>query len=289
MDKLIDMHIHTNCSDGEYSPDEVIKLAIDNNIGIMSITDHDTLDGIKQVDSEKDFIRKSGIKIVNGIEINAHTLTGTMHILGYDFDLENNDLNNALEDMKTNRLNSTIAVMEQIRRDYGITFDYSDIIDLINSKYVGRPLLAKLCMKYNFSKSVSDAFDNYLTPAKEKVRRYDRNMFFPECFRLIKNSGGLVVLAHPKTLKLNDDELDRLVSNMKRYGLDGIEVYNSIHSEKDIELYLKLANKYNLLISGGTDFHGPSVKPDINIGTGKNNIKIKRLSLTDEIKKRGSI
>ena len=289
MDKLIDMHVHTNYSDGQYSPDEVIKRAIDSNVGVMAITDHDTLGGIKKIDRNKDFIKESGIKIINGIEISAHSDTGTMHILGYDFDLDNKELNDKLDELRTNRMNSTLAVMEQIRRDYGISFSYSDIIELVNSKHVGRPLLAKLCVKYGFSDSISDAFDNFLNPAKDKVRRYDKNIFYPECFKLVKDAGGLVILAHPKTLKLNDYDLDKLIYNMKEYGLDGIEVYNSIHTMNDVNFYKVLADKYDLLISGGTDFHGPSIKPNIEIGTGYGNIKIKKLSLVDELKKRGTL
>lgn len=289
MDKLIDMHVHTNYSDGQYCPDEVIKLGIDAGVGVMAITDHDTLDGIKKVDRNKDFIRESGIKIVNGIEISAHSDKGTMHILGYDIDLYNKELNNKLEELRTNRMNSTLAVMEQIRRDYGITFSYCDIIELVNSKHVGRPGLAKLCVKYGFSDSVQNAFDDFLNPAKEKVRKYSKNLFYPEVFKLVKDAGGIVILAHPKTLKLFDDELDKLISNMKGYGLDGIEIYNSIHSLDDVNFYKSLADKYGLLISGGTDFHGPLVKPNIEIGIGQGNIKIKSLSLVDELKKRGTL
>lgn len=289
MDKLIDMHVHTNYSDGQFSPDEVIKRAIDSNVGVMAITDHDTLGGIKKIDRNKDFIKESGIKIINGIEISAHSDIGTMHILGYDFDLDNKELNDKLDELRTNRMNSTLAVMEQIRRDYGISFSYSDIIELVNSKHVGRPLLAKLCVKYGFSDSISDAFDNFLNPAKDKVRRYDKNIFYPECFKLVKDAGGIVILAHPKTLKLKDYDLDKLIYNMKEYGLDGIEVYNSIHTMKDVIFYKVLADKYDLLISGGTDFHGPSIKPNIEIGTGYGNIKIKKLSLVDELKKRGTL
>ena len=289
MDKLIDMHVHTNFSDGQFSPDEVIKRAIDYGVGVMAITDHDTLGGIKKIDRNKDFIKESGIKIINGIEISAHSDIGTMHILGYDFDLDNKELNDKLDELRTNRMNSTLAVMEQIRRDYGISFSYSDIIELVNSKHVGRPLLAKLCVKYGFSDSISDTFDNFLNPAKDKVRRYDKNIFYPECFKLVKDAGGLVILAHPKTLKLKDYDLDKLIYNMKEYGLDGIEVYNSIHTKKDVNFYKVLADKYDLLISGGTDFHGPSIKPNIEIGTGYGNIKIKKLSLVDELKKRGTL
>ena len=284
-----DLHMHTTFSDGKLTPEELVAAAKNAGLHYMAITDHDTLGGIKKIDRNKDFIKESGIKIINGIEISAHSDIGTMHILGYDFDLDNKELNDKLDELRTNRMNSTLAVMEQIRRDYGISFSYSDIIELVNSKHVGRPLLAKLCVKYGFSDSISDTFDNFLNPAKDKVRRYDKNIFYPECFKLVKDAGGLVILAHPKTLKLNDYDLDKLIYNMKEYGLDGIEVYNSIHTKKDVNFYKVLADKYDLLISGGTDFHGPSIKPNIEIGTGYGNIKIKKLSLVDELKKRGTL
>lgn len=289
MDKLIDMHVHTNYSDGEFSPDEVIKMAIEAGIGTMAITDHDTLDGVKKIDRNNDFIKMSGIKIINGIEISSHCDSGTMHILGYDIDLDNMELNNKLDELRTNRMNFTLSVMEQIRRDYGITFSYSDIIELVNSNHVGRPGLAKLCVKYGFSYSVQDAFNNFLNPAKEKTRKYSKNLYYPEVFKLVKDAGGIVILAHPKTLGLLNDDLDKLLFNMKSYGLDGIEVYNSIHTEKDVNYYKFLAEKYGLLISGGTDFHGPLVKPNLKIGTGYDNIKIKKLSLIDELNKRKKI
>ena len=286
MDKLIDMHVHTNYSDGDFSPEEIIKLAKENNIGILGITDHDTLDGVKAINN-KQF---KDIKIVKGIEISAHVDKGTMHILGYDIDLENKELNDKLEELKTNRFNSTLSVMEQIRRDYGIKFSYKDIIELINSRHIGRPDLARLCIKYGYSDTISDAFNDFLNPAKDKTRKFDRNIFFPESISLIKNSGGIAILAHPKTLRLNNEELDKLIANMKLHNLDGIEVYNSIHKKEDVDFYLELAKKYDLLISGGTDYHGVINKPDIKIGTGKNNnIKIKKLSIVDELKRRNRI
>lgn len=290
MDKLIDMHMHTNYSDGEFDPMDLIRKAINANVGVMAITDHDTLNGAKKVDRSASFIRASGIKVVNGIEITCQASKGTMHVLGYDIDLDNQDLNEKLMEIKADRVYATLSVMEQIRRDAGITFSYDDIAALINSNHIGRPNLARLCIKYGFCETVDEAFDWYLTPAKRKIQGLNHHISFPDCFKLIKDSGGLVVLAHPKTLHLEDDELDSLICQMKECGLDGIEIYNSIHSMDDVYRYDQLARKYDLLISGGTDYHGPTVKPLIEIGTGMNhNIKIKRLSLVDELKRRGTI
>ena len=104
MDKIIDMHTHTSYSDGELSPTKLIKKAINSNIGVLSITDHDTLDGIKKVDKNSSLITSSGIKIINGIELSAKVPTGRMHILGYDFDLNNESLNKKMVELKDNKL-----------------------------------------------------------------------------------------------------------------------------------------------------------------------------------------
>lgn len=282
MEKIIDMHIHTTYSDGEFTPDEVIKRAINLNVGTMAITDHDTINGVKSVHRNMDFIKKSGINVINGIEVSCKVDRGNMHVLGYDFDIYNKDLNDWLEDLRTNRMNTTLSVMEQIKRDYGIVFNYQDIIDLINKNNIGRPDLAKLCIKYGFCSSVNEAFKKYLTPAKEKIKGNNKQIEYKECFKLIRNSGGLVVLAHPNSLLLNNEELDSSISDMKKYGLDGIEVFHSTFSEEESAYYKKLAEKYDLLMSGGSDYHGPLVKPGIEIG----NLKIKKLSLVDKIKRR---
>ena len=133
---------------------------------------------------------------------------------------------------------------------------------------------------------INEAFDKYLNPANDKIRGINKGLNYQECFDIITNSGGIPVIAHPKTLKLSNEEFENLLSDMIDKGLRGIEVYHSTHTQEEINYYKKIAEKYGLLISGGSDFHGKS-KPEINIGTGiNNNLKIKRLSLIDEIRKR---
>ena len=257
-EKLIDMHTHTNYSDGDLSPQELIKLAIDKGIGTLAITDHNTIEGIKKVNKNNDTIVASGIKIINGIELSAKTDIGRMHIL---------------------------AIMEQIKRDYGIRFSYEDIKTLVNANHnLGRPDLAKLCIKYGYASTVQEAFDKYLIEAHNKTRQTSKKLPYQECLELITKSGGIPILAHPKTLELSEKELLILLKEMISYGLKGIEVYHSSHSQEEMSYYLEIASKYDLLISGGSDLHGKTVKPDIELGTGKNNnIRIKKLSLLDKL------
>ena len=284
-DKIIDLHTHTNYSDGDLSPCQLVKLAIEKKIGVLAITDHDTLEGIKKIDRSSLLIIDSGIQIINGIELSAKVPKGRMHILGYDIDINDVNLNKKMEELKDNSINSVLSIMEQIKRDYGIVFKYDDIKQLVNSNHnLGRPDLAKLCVKYGYASSVQDAFDKYLIAAKNKIRSIDKGIPYEECIKLILQSKGIPVLAHPKTLELSEKEFLILLKELIDLGLKGIEVYHSSYTLEETKYYLEIANKYNLLISGGSDYHGPTVKPDIDLGTGKdNNLKIKSLSLVDKI------
>lgn len=281
MEKLVDLHTHSNYSDGELSPNELINLAISRGIEIMAITDHDTINGIKSVDKES----YSDIKIIDGIELSAKFPVGRMHILGYGIDLDDDNLNKKMSELRDNSISSVLSIMEQIKRDYGIVFRYDDIKELVCANHnLGRPDLAKLCVKYGYADSVQDAFDRYLVDAYNKTRSSSKGLDYRECFGLILSSGGIPVLAHPKSLELNNDELDLLLKEMLDSGLMGIEVYHSSHSKEEMEFFNSLANKYNLLVSGGSDFHGSLVKPDIELGTGyKNNVKVKKLSVLERL------
>lgn len=285
-EKLIDMHAHTNYSDGELTPQELIRLAIEKRIGALAITDHNTIEGIKSVNKKEDIIVDSGIEIINGIELSAKSNKGRMHILGYGIDLNNEELNKKMINLKDNSINSVLSIMEQIKKDYGITFSYYDIKELVNANHnLSRPDLAKLCVKYGYANTIQDAFDKYLIEAHNKTRQTSKGLQYQECIELITKSGGIPILAHPKSLELSEKEFLILLKDMINLGLKGIEVYHSSHTKEEMKYYLDISNKYNLLVSGGSDFHGKTVKPNIELGSGEaNNIKIKKLTLLDEIK-----
>lgn len=282
MEKLIDMHTHTSYSDGELSPNELIDLAINKNIKTLAITDHDTINGIKTVKPN------NKIEVIRGIELAAKAPRGQFHILGYDIDIDSPVLNKKMTELKDNSINSLMALMVEVNRDYGISFSHEDIKELVNANHnIGRPDIAKFLIRYGYANSVQEAFDKYLNPSYNKIRSKNKCLYCEECIKLILDSDGIPVLAHPKQLKMNKREFLVLLKYLITCGLKGIEVYHSCHNEEDIKFYLEVAEANNLLISGGSDFHGKSVKPDIELGTGKNNnIKIKQLSLLDEIHRR---
>lgn len=287
-EKLIDMHAHTNYSDGELSPYELIKLAIERNIGTLAITDHDTLLGVKQIDKDNTLIKDNDIRIINGIELSAKAKKGQIHILGYNININDEYLNRKMSILRDNSLHSVLSIMEQLKIIYGIRFSYDDIKELINSNHnLGRPDLARLCIKYGYATTVKEAFEKYLEEAKKRVSVSNKGLPYQECIELISNSGGVPVLAHPKSLKLDEKEFLIVLNDMIECGLKGIEVYHSTHTKEEMDYYLKIANEYNLLVSGGSDYHGINTKPDIELGTGRgNNLKIKQLSLLDNINKK---
>jgi len=282
MNKYIDLHAHTNYSDGELSPDELIKLAIKNNIGILAITDHDTIEGVKNITYKPD-----NIQIINGIELSAKIDVGTMHILGYDIDIQNKDLNNKLIELKDNSVNSVLSVIEQIKKDYNIFFTYQELKELINANHnLGRPDIARLLIKKGYVKTVQEAFDKCLIDAYNKIKGQKKGIHYSQCIDLILKSNGIPVLAHPKTLKLTDKELLLLLKDMIKCGLIGIEAYHSTHTKEEVSKYIEIANELGLVISGGSDYHGIITKPDIELGYGKNNnLKIKQLSILDKTKR----
>ena len=197
------------------------------------------------------------------------------------------DENKKMIDLKDNSINSVLSIIEQIKRDYGIRFSYDDIRELVNTNHnLGRPDIAKLCVKYGYAATIQDAFDKYLIEAYNKTRQTSKCLQYQECLELIKNSGGIPVLAHPKSLELSEKDFLTLLQDMISCGLEGIEVYHSSFSKSEMDYYLEIANRYDLLISGGSDFHGKTVKPDVLLGTGKNNnIRIRKLSLLDKLHK----
>ena len=286
-EKVIDLHSHTNYSDGELSPMDLIRHAIECRIKTLAITDHDTLNGIKSINRSDKLIVDSGIKIIDGIELTAQPIKGTMHILGYNIDKDNKELNEIMTKLKNSSTNRTLSIMEQIKRDYGIIFSHEDIKELINSNHnLGRPDLAKLCIKYGYAESVQDAFNKYLIDAYNKTLTANKRLSYEECIRLITNANGVPVLAHPKTLELTEEELTILIEQMVECGLKGIEAYHSSHTKEEMQMYLNIAKKYNLLVSVGSDYHGPNVKPNVHLGSGVNdNLNIKEVSLLKHLSK----
>ena len=281
---MIDLHTHSTHSDGTKTPSELLFLAKENNLTYYAITDHDDIEGSKKLVS----LPHDGITVYSGVELNAKVDKGQMHILGYNFDLSNERLNNKLKDLKKNSRHNIMLYVNQLKEDYNIDFPQEEIDKILNREgNIGRPLLALLLIQYGYCESVSEAFDKYL--GDEKVRKHKMWITKEECISMINEAGGIAVLAHPFTLKLTNEELKEELKYLVSIGLKGIEIYHSKSTEEQRAYYKELAIEFNLISTGCTDYDGPEVKPNIEFATGINkniNVTKENISLPDLVPSR---
>jgi len=256
----IDLHTHSTISDGTLTPNEIFESAVQNNLEVISITDHDTIDALNDITNIPE-----NLIFIKGVEISAE-FPKTLHILGYDFDPSNEDLSKTLKELQDFRKKRNLKIQENMAK-LGFHISSEELVTEAKGEIVGRPHFAKLMHKKGYVNSYQEAFDKYL--AKGKLLYLNKKRLEPQkAIELILNAGGIPVLAHPYQTKLNDDELELLIKELKEYGLIGIEVFYSQHTRKQEQLYLQFASKYNLLITAGSDFHGnntPAIKLGLNV------------------------
>lgn len=261
MKQNFDLHIHTNNSDGDYTIREILELLEKENINTFSITDHDNIDSIKEVEK-----LSPEIKYIKGVEISA--ICNDMyklHILGYYIDENNLQLNELLNEIREARITRFMEMVHYIEEKYKIIFSDSDLKNTIESNFIlGKAHLCRMMTKYGFGNDPVAIFLEYVHPIKTTLPyRKDAE----RVISVIKKAGGVSVLAHPR--KVEDEYgivIDDIIEKIIEIGIEGIEVYNSLHNLSDCERYLSLAKRYNLLISGGSDFHGPNTKDDVFLG-----------------------
>ncbi len=245
--KKIDLHIHTDCSDGVYSPLQILEFARKNFYDVISITDHDTLDGY--------FIAREKMKdynfdLIPGVEISTLHNDNDVHILAYNFDPENRELIDLLQFIHKGRFVRAKKILKKLKF-MGINIDFERIREIAGKNdLIGRPHIAKALIETKHCSNMKEVFEIYLGE--------DCPAFVPKpapkvkkVIKLIKKIGGISVLAHPYTL--NDD---RIIFDLIEMGLDGIEVFYSKHNENRIDYYNEIAQKNNLIRTGGSDFHG---------------------------------
>ncbi|MBE5821321.1 MAG: PHP domain-containing protein [Clostridiales bacterium] len=281
---IIDLHVHTIYSDGEKSPLEILKMCNDNSISTVAITDHGNILGAKKAIKENPY---PNIKIIPGIELTAiYSKKGcNLHILGYNIDLENKELNNLSNAIMEDAERRVKSFIEQLKICYNISFQQKDIDEIFNSVgNIGRPDVAKLCVKYGYAKTVHEAFKKLLDPLEDKVEKRRVRPTAKDCIEYIQNAGGIACLAHPIELKKDMDELKEYIAELKGYGLKAVEVYQSKHTKEYSRQLLEIVNELGLLYSVGSDYHGPIVSPDIEIGSGKeNNLNISNVSILNNL------
>ncbi len=259
---FVDLHSHSTASDGTLPPEEVVRLAKASDLSGLALTDHDTIAGIAPAAAEA---KKLGIDFLPGIEISAaFPHLGTLHILGYGVDPDSavlQDLTRQLIDARDNRNPRIITKLNEL----GVDITMEEVERESGGGVTGRPHIAAVLLRKGYVNSIKQAFDKYLGQGAPAF--FDKERLPPErAFELIRQSGGLAVVAHPLQLRAqNDAQLDRVVKDLVDMGLAGIEVIHSDHDAAWVQKCTRLAERYNLLMTGGSDFHG-SNKKDIRLG-----------------------
>jgi hypothetical protein len=270
----IDLHIHSTASDGTLSPAEIISLAMRIGLGAISITDHDSIAGSREA---LIYGVPDSLGFLTGVEISAEPTpsypgAGSIHILGYDLRVDDPELNRALEKLQDSRRHRNPEIIARLNK-LGISIRIEEVEREAAGGQPGRPHIAKLLVKKGVVKTMDDAFDRYLgngKPAYVDKFRIESS----QAIELINAAGGLPVLAHPCLLELETaEQLDELLREMTSMGLKGLEVYYPQHSPEQTRQYSDLARHHDLLMTGGTDFHG-DIQPEIQMGVGKGDLHV---------------
>lgn len=263
---MIDLHSHTNESDGTCSPAQLVEEAARTGVDILGITDHDTFAGYDQAQPAA---QAAGVELVCGIELSTKLHGHSVHLLGY-FPRDGGpvDFRTWVLEMQASRRERNIRLAKRLRElGFDITVEEAEAR---GRGMTGRPHFAQIMLEKGYVKNLRQAFDQYLDEsASAYVQR--REPQFAEGVGAIRKAGGIASLAHPVRVK---GDVAALMPELCDAGLNAIEAYHSDHEPKETELYLGLAKHYGLLVTGGSDFHG-DVKPGVSLGTGcDGNLKI---------------
>lgn len=256
---MIDLHSHTNESDGTCSPEDLIREAVRAGVDTLGITDHDTFKGYDQAVS---FAAAAKVELVCGIELSTKLHGSSVHLLGYFLAA------NGMEDFRAWVLDAQAARRDRnirlVARLQELGFDITlEEAEARGKGMTGRPHFARIMVEKGYVANLRQAFDDYLDESA-KGYVYRREPQFAEGVAHIRRAGGIASLAHPVRVK---GDVPALIPELCAAGMNAIEAYHSDHNPADTELYLGLARKYGLMVTGGSDFHG-DVKPGVHLGTG---------------------
>jgi 3',5'-nucleoside bisphosphate phosphatase len=258
---LIDLHSHTNESDGSCSPAQLIAEAAAARVTVLGITDHDTFRGYEQALGAA---RTAGVELVCGIELSTKLHGRSVHLLGY-FLAEDGlgEFSDWVRELQVARRERNIRLVARLRElGFDITLEEAEAR---GRGMTGRPHFAQIMVEKGYVPNLRAAFDDYLDESA-KGYVYRREPRFDEGVERIRNASGIASLAHPVRVK---GDVEEMLPSLCDMGLNAIEAYHSDHGPRETELYLSLARHYGLLVTGGSDFHG-AVKPGVRLGTGAN-------------------
>jgi 3',5'-nucleoside bisphosphate phosphatase len=244
----VDLHIHTTASDGKFSPEDIVRRASEIGLAYIAITDHDSISGVAP--AREAAARLPGVTVIGGVEINTDIPSGELHVLGYLFDPENDELETVLERLRNSRIERAKKMIHKLGM-LGMHIEFERVKELAGIGSVGRPHVAQAMLEKGYISGFREAFNKYISRGCPAY--VERDKITPiEATQLILRARGIPVMAHPFTF----DNPEKLINQCKAAGLMGLEVYYGSYSPDQVRQLLQLANKYNLLPTGGSDFHG---------------------------------
>jgi predicted metal-dependent phosphoesterase TrpH len=261
--RMIDLHLHTTASDGSLSPSELVERANERGLKVISITDHDTVDGLAEGRKKA---KDLGIEFINGIEISCDWLGKEVHILGYFLNCEDEKFLNELKKLRDIRIDRNIKMIEKLNKNR-IEITIKELQEEAGGGVISRAHMSQIIMRKGYAYSNGEVFSRYL--GYNGIAYVPKKNLTPDrAVKIIKDNGGIVSLAHPKLITRDRGQLLKIIRGLKEIGLDGIEVYHGKFDKGDVEYYGDLANETNLIFTGGSDFHGSS-KSFVDIGDGE--------------------
>lgn len=277
--QFVDLHTHSQASDGTDSPAELVRKAADARLAAVALTDHDTLSGL---DEAEDAARDCGIEFVRGCELSTRTEYGEMHILGLWLPRKAEALESRLADVRRKRGQRNARILDKLD-ELGIHIGMEELLHEARGESVGRPHIAALLVRKGIVPDMSAAFRDYLGSGGRAYM--SREVLAPEeAVRLMAGLGATVSLAHPCLQPLPRDWLETFILRLRDCGLSAIEAYHSEHSDADTRDCIDLARRFNLALSGGSDYHGTN-KARIRLGTGYGGLRVP-LAVLDDLKTR---
>lgn len=265
---LVDLHVHSTASDGTLTPSEVVALAKTNGLSAIALTDHDTIDGVSEAINAG---KKYNIEVIPGIEFSTFYGNREIHMVGLFIDPNNFELTNRLNELVTTRNNRNELMALNLQKE-GIDISLSKLTNMFPNAIITRAHFARYMYEMGYIKEIRVAFDKYIGDGRPCYVKREK-VSAKEVIDLIKGAGGIPILAHPLLYGFKQDELNECVASLKRIGLVGIEALYSKNKGLDESKVIKIAKENDLLISGGSDFHGAN-KPKLNLGNGYGNLSI---------------
>lgn len=253
-----DLHIHTNYSDGVFTPEKIVNAAIDAELDVIALTDHDNILSYEVALNHIEGLKKENkktIKVIQGIEINTMHDENEIHILGYFMDTENDDFKELIKTQQNARVKQAKEIITLLNKKEGIRIKYEDIKKQVaQGGSIGRPHIAKAITNAGGTGSVIEAYDKYIndnSPVYVQRKTVDPH----DAVEIIYDAGGIPVIAHPHDL----ENAEALIKDLMHYGLRGIEAYHRKHSPAIVEYFSSMAEDLGLIVTGGSDFHAPNL------------------------------